>query len=159
VALEAKCENTRSCTADEISFKGFLLRWLATTTILAPFTAERIQKVLKSSAQAAVNQCVGGDNGRMCGFAWASGEYDGHANAGEQMNVLAALSSMLITPEKAPITNDTGGTSKGDVNAGSNEAPVIDFKPIVVGDRVGAAILTTLALGVELGVIGWVLWE
>ncbi|UNI20931.1 Mannan endo-1,6-alpha-mannosidase [Purpureocillium takamizusanense] len=158
VAVEISCENAGTCTTDMLTFKGFVHRWYATITQIAPFTSSTILPVLKKSAAAAVKQCTGGDLGRQCGFKWASGKYDGKTGAGQEMSALAAVSSQLIgkKPVPAPVTSKTGGTSEGNPNAGSGGD---DFqkeeKPITTADRAGAGILTAVVLGSACGMFGW----
>ncbi|KAI0006835.1 glycoside hydrolase family 76 protein [Xylariaceae sp. FL0662B] len=154
-AFEASCE-TGVCTTDMLSFKGYLHRWLAVTTQVAPFVKSRIMGVLRSSTEAAVKQCTGGDNGRMCGFHWSTGVYDGRTGAGQQMNVLAALSSLLVDAADKPLTNSTGGTSKGDPNAGAGKATgLTQDTTVTTGDRAGAGILTALLIGITLASVVW----
>jgi mannan endo-1,6-alpha-mannosidase len=136
-----------------LSFKGYLHRWLAETAILAPYTADQIMPVLRTSTAAAVAQCTGGTNGRFCGFKWSSGTFDGKTGACQQMSVLAALMSLLQTPE--PLTNSTGGSSVGNPNAGTNQTTPAYFAPITTGDRAGAAILTILLLGGTISTFVW----
>ncbi|KAH6604524.1 mannan endo-1 [Trichoderma cornu-damae] len=156
IAYEPSCEGIGTCNTDMVSFKGYLHRWYSTLTQLAPFTADKVLPVLKTSAQAAVKQCTGGALGRQCGFKWSTGVYDGRSGAGQEMNVVGAVSSLLIGQAKVPVTSDTGGTSKGDPNAGSNpnsfQRPVT---PITTGDRAGAGILTAVLVGSISGVLGW----
>ncbi|KAI0376910.1 glycoside hydrolase family 76 protein [Hypomontagnella monticulosa] len=151
---EPSCE-AGVCTTDMLSFKGYVHRWLAVVTQVAPFTRDRIMRLLRSSAQEAVKQCTGGDNGRQCGFHWSTGVYDGKTGAGQQMNVLGALSSLLVQEAKAPVTNSTGGTSIGDPNAGSRSPQLPQDVPVTTGDRAGAGIVTALVLGTTIGGIVW----
>ncbi|KAK3377920.1 glycoside hydrolase [Podospora didyma] len=156
IAYEVACEEHMSCTTDMLSFKGYMHRWLAVVTQIADFTAPQILRVLKTSTEAAVATCTGEANGRTCGFKWNTKAYDGSHGAGQQMNVLGAVSSLLIGQVKAPVTNTTGGTSKGDPNAGSQYDTFNDKKlPPTTGDKAGASILTLLVLGVALGTFGW----
>lgn len=143
---EPSCE-AGVCSTDMLSFKGYVHRWLAVVTQVAPFTKDRIMKLLRSSAELAVKQCTGGANGRQCGFHWTTGVYDGKTGAGQQMNVLGALSSLLVDNAKAPVTNSTGGTSIGDPNAGATSPSLPEAAPITTGDRAGAGIVTALVLG------------
>ncbi|OTB02762.1 glycoside hydrolase family 76 protein [Hypoxylon sp. CI-4A] len=143
---EPSCEAS-GCTTDMLSYKGYVHRWLAVSTQVAPFEKDRIMKLLRSSTEAAVKQCTGGDNGRQCGFHWTTGVYDGVTGAGQQMNVLGALSSLLVGDAKVPVTNSTGGTSKGDPNAGSVAPSLPKDAPVTTGDRAGAGIVTALVLG------------
>jgi len=144
-AFEPSCEG-HECNTDMESYKGYLHRWLASTSLLAPFTRAKIMPLLKSSTRAAVAQCTGGSNGRMCGFHWTSGAFDGEIGASMQMNVLGALSSLLATSQKAPVTNATGGTSVGDPNAGSDKSVLAPLEPLGAGDKAGAAFLTLLLI-------------
>ncbi|OTB01234.1 glycoside hydrolase family 76 protein [Hypoxylon sp. CI-4A] len=154
IAFEPSCENT-GCNADMLSFKGFTHRWMGTVMQIAPFTRDKIFPVLKASTQAAVNQCTGGDNGRFCGFHWNTGAFDNSMGAGQQMNVLGALTSLLSLDAAAPLTNTTGGTSVGDVNAGSDDPLVPELTPITGGDKVGAAIITALLVSLSLSAFAW----
>ncbi|OLN86461.1 Mannan endo-1,6-alpha-mannosidase DCW1-like protein 6 [Colletotrichum chlorophyti] len=156
-AFEVACEAHGTCTTDMLSFKGYVARWMSTLTQIAPYTADVVLPVLKTSAEAAVKQCTGQANGRTCGFKWSSGVYDGTIGAGQQMNVLGAVSSLLIGEAKAPLTNSTGGTSKGDPNAGSHSDSLLvhNSTPITTGDKAGAGILTFLVLGCAVGTFGW----
>jgi mannan endo-1,6-alpha-mannosidase len=159
IAYEIACETQKSCTTDMYSFKGYVARWLSTVTQVAPFTRDQILPILKTSAQAAVKQCTGGDTGRVCGFAWSSGVYDGTYGAGQQMNVLAAVSSLLIGAAASPVTNLTGGTSVGNPLAGSQSIDLGDtLKTIGTGDRAGASILTILVIGGAVSTFGWMSW-
>lgn len=147
IAYEVACESHMSCTTDMLSYKGYLHRWMATTAQIAPYTHDTIMAVLETSTQAAINQCTGGDDGRTCGFQWSSGAFGGSVGAGQTMNVLGAVSSLLIDETHGPLTNKTGGTSVGDPNAGSSSTDnPTEFKPITTGDRAGAGILTVLVL-------------
>lgn len=143
-----------------LSFKGYVHRWLAVVTQIAPFTKETILPVLQKSTQAAVNQCTGGDSGRVCGFYWGSGSFvdpsvDKTSGAGEQMNVLAAVSSLLIEDVAPPVTNSSGGISKGDPNAGTDSTDTPELRPLTTADKAGAGILTFLLLGSAVGTFAW----
>lgn len=165
IAKEPACEDVGTCTSDMLSFKGFVARWMAMTTQLAPFTRDTILPVLRTSAQAAVKTCTGGDSGRMCGFKWHQDTWDGTTGAGHQMNALATLMSLLVTNNEAtasggdggaPVTNATGGTSAGDVAGGYGEKPwERKITPITTADRAGAGILTVLLIGSFTGGAVW----
>lgn len=153
-AFELPCEDRKgACSADMLSFKGYVHRWLSVVTKIAPHTADTILPMLRKSAEAAVSQCTGGETGRRCGFYWSSGQFvdpsvDKTTGAGEAMSVLAAVSSLLIDEAHPPATNRSRGTSRGDVNAGSrSRGAVTPLEPITTGDRAGAAIITMLILG------------
>jgi len=161
IAYEIPCEGRHgACTADMLSFKGYVHRWLAAATKVAPKWEKKILDVLRTSAEAAVKQCTGGETGRKCGFYWREGVYvdtavDKTSGAGEQMSVLAAVSSLLI--DKTPdLANNITGTSKGNPLAGTKSRGVIEpLTPITTGDRAGAAILTILILGIAITTWGW----
>lgn len=139
-----------------LSFKGYVHRWMATTTLIAPFTADVILPVLAKSAQAAVNQCTGGTDGKTCGFQWSSGVFDGSVGAGQTMDVLAAVSSLLIGQSKAPVTNSSGGTSVGNPDAGIGSGSIGDDLPtITTGDRAGAGVLTAVIILTAAAAFGW----
>jgi mannan endo-1,6-alpha-mannosidase len=75
------------------------------------------------------------------------------------MAALSILGTNLLTDAMVPLTNSTGGTSVSDPGAGGGsstptEADVTN-RPITTADRVGAGILTLLAL---VGVIGGAWW-
>ncbi|KUI61650.1 Mannan endo-1,6-alpha-mannosidase DCW1 [Cytospora mali] len=152
-AVERSCEATTiQCTTDMKSFKGYLHRWMASAAQVAPIVSDQIMAVLKNSTVAAVQSCVNGvDNGNgvsdaTCGFRWTTGDYDGDTGAGQQMNVLAALTSLLIEVEPhrvgGPVTNSTGGTSQGNPDAGSEPSFMRPTPPPSTGDKAGAAVLT-----------------
>ncbi|KAK1775946.1 glycosyl hydrolase family 76-domain-containing protein [Copromyces sp. CBS 386.78] len=160
--IELSCETPAAiiCKTDMLSFKGYTHRWMASTAQLAPFTRDTIMRVLRNSTVAAVNSCRGPlHNGRACGFRWTTGGYDGLTGAGQEMNVLAALSSLLAFHEEegldgktgkgAPLTGETGGTSKGDPHAGTGKGGVdpTQLGEVTTGDRVGAWVLTVFTLG------------
>ncbi|KAI0171419.1 glycoside hydrolase family 76 protein [Pestalotiopsis sp. NC0098] len=156
IAFEIACEEHMTCTTDMLSFKGYVHRWMSTITQIAPYTADKILPVLKTSATAGIGQCTGGDNQRTCGFGWAEGTFDGSVGAGQTMNVLGAISSLLIGEAKVPVTNSTGGTSGGNYNAGQDSDSFTNSLPAITqGDRAGAGILTVLILASATGTFGW----
>jgi mannan endo-1,6-alpha-mannosidase len=156
IAVEPSCETARTCTTDMQSFKGFVHRWYATATTIAPFIADQVLPVLSDSANAAIKTCTAGSNGRQCGFVWTNATNDGLLGAGEQMDVLGATSALLVSAVHAPLTAKTGGTSKGNPTAGqSSDNGTPEFSPITTGDRAGAGILTAVVLGCGIGLFVW----
>ena len=158
VAVEPQCEDSITCNTDQSSFKGYLLRWMAQTYLLAPFLASDIQEYLRATGAAAAVACSGasGDTfkgfaGTACGFSWQNGTFDGIVGVGEQMNALSAIMYNLVPTWEGPVTSDTGGTSKGNAAGGSSTKNIGQLKDITAGDRVGAGILTTLVLAGVLG--------
>lgn len=164
IAIEPNCEFHHTCSTDMLTFKGFAHRWLSVVTQIAPYTREKILPKLRSSAEAAVNQCTGGETGRVCGFYWYEGKFvdpaiDQTTGAGEAMSVLAAVSSLLIDSAAPPTTAKTGGISEGDPNAGGrgrykNKG---ELGPITTADRAGAGIITALLLGGIVAVFVWMI--
>ena len=158
--LESACEPTNNCDTDQLSFKAYLSRWMAATTKVAPFTTNFTMTKLRASAQAAAAQCLGGVDGTICGEKWTlNGTYDGTYGVGQQMSALEVIQSNLITKVDAPVTNSTGGTSVGNPSGGSGViSPVgLPVEPVTTEDRVGAGILTTIALTLCLGGTWWII--
>jgi mannan endo-1,6-alpha-mannosidase len=158
VMEEQACEQGNTCDTDQLSFKAYFSAWLASTSILAPFTSTTIAPLLASSAKAAALQCSGPNN--VCGFKWTQGAvYDGTTGVGQQMSALGMIqSSMVQIPGikvVAPVTNSTGGTSVGDAGAGTTTPGMAgvmqDAMKVTMGDKVAASFLTVAVVG---GVIG-----
>lgn len=177
--VEVACENTNTCNNDQRSFKAYLIRWMAATATVAPFTMGYVKQKLAASAQAAAQQCNGGASGTKCGLKWFQrSKYDGSTGPGQQMAALEAVqTNMLFLPQpgrssgastqtsntvqilKGPLTADTGGTSKGDPNAGtipSTWSGRPGQGPIKAGDKAGAAIATILLIGIMSGGAFWI---
>jgi mannan endo-1,6-alpha-mannosidase len=161
IAYEVACEPRLTCSADMFSFKSYLTRWMAQTTLVAPFTRDTILPVLKSSAIAAAKQCSGGTNGQMCGLSWSKGSvWDGTQGVGQQMAAMSVVFTNLLQFDNvqigAPLTNSSGGTSAGNPNAGSQTpSDPAAIKPATPADRAGAGILTTLVLVSVAGLFSW----
>ncbi len=158
IMFEQLCEPSGFCNNDQRSFKGYLTRWMAGTTQMAPYTFDTINPLLVADAAAAAKACVGnpappafkGHAGTACGFRWTTGDFDGSTGVGEQMNALSAVMYTLVGKVAAPVTADTGGTSQGKPDAKAHEE--IGEKPITIGDRVAAGFVTSaIGLGVVAG--------
>lgn len=74
------------------------------------------------------------------------------------MSVLAATMSQLTGYSALPVTSTSGGTSQGNPNAGSDASPYPKQKPVTVGDRVGASILTVVVIGAACSTFMWMGW-
>ena len=160
--VEVACEPEATCNYDQPSFKAYLSRWMAATTQLMPSTYDTIQPLLKTSAQGAAGQCSGGTDGQTCGRTWYSTKWDGKSGVGEQMSALSIIQANLITKVAAPVTQDKGGTSKGDPSAGSSTdgQPSVMLgsiltRKITAGDRAGAGIVTVIICSGLLGSLAW----
>jgi mannan endo-1,6-alpha-mannosidase len=156
VMTEVACEVNNNCDVDQQSFKGYLARWMAATTLVAPFTAQTILPLLKSSAQAAVATCTGGASGSSCGLKWTTGNFDGIMGVGETMAALEVVQSNLVPLVAGPVTASTGGTSQQNPNAGANAGASEPTLHLITGaDKAGAGILTTMVL---LSMVGGSWW-
>ncbi|EEP77943.1 conserved hypothetical protein [Uncinocarpus reesii 1704] len=153
IMFEVACEGINTCDIDQRSFKAYLARWMAATTQLAPFTRDLIMPKLRASAAAAAKACTGGNNGDTCGHKWTTGEFDGSIGVGEQMAAMEVFQSNLIAKVAPPVTESTGGTSKGDPSAGVREDPVPELRDLTTADRAGAWTIT--AVSIVTAIPGW----
>lgn len=160
IMTEVACEPVSRCNLDQQSFKAYFSRWLAAITKWAPHMYDAVMPFLRTSAIAAAKQCVGGDNGRMCGLKWNLDRYDGSTGVGQQMAALEVTLACMISERPGPVTQTTGGTSKGDPGGGGDDigrstprGPT--YTPITAGDRTGAAILTMLMIT---GIVSGIVW-
>ncbi|KAF2141405.1 glycoside hydrolase family 76 protein [Aplosporella prunicola CBS 121167] len=159
IMSEFACEGNEDCNYDQPSFKAYLSRWMAVASQLAPFTAANITAKLRASAAGAAQQCSGGDSGQACGRRWYQSTWDGYTGVGEQMSALSVIQSNLIplTPQQAPLSSGTGGSSAGDPSAGTKNGasnPMV-IQPITTNDKVAAAILTASLL---IGMLSGTFW-
>lgn len=156
VMFEAACERSpqegdQGCNTDQRSFKAYFSRWLAATTQLAPWTADTIIPLLRSSALAAAQSCSGGTDGVTCGTRWWVQGWDGRYGVGEQMCALEVIQSNLVAQAKGPMSGITGGTSKGDASAGSGHAGPPPLDHLSSRDRKGANAVTAILILAMLG--------
>lgn len=100
--MEVACEANGKCDVDQRSFKAYLSRWMAASTLLAPFTAETITPLLTASAKAAISTCTGGPDGNHCGLRWTLGSNDGSLGVGEQMSAMQVVQGQLIASKAGP---------------------------------------------------------
>lgn len=156
ILSEVACERgtPQTCNQDQPSFKAYTSRWLALTTVLAPFTRARIWPRLEQSALGAASQCVGNapglPPGTACGRRWYQSSWDGYYGVGEEMSALSAFQSLLISQAEPPLTHKSGGTSVSDPEAGLESTDFeswIHDRPMTTGDVVGASLLTVLGCG------------
>lgn len=154
IMAEVACESVHLCDLDQQSFKAYLARWMAATTKWAPWTYDYAKPLLDASAIAAAQQCMGGDNGRMCGLQWAtnSGKWDGTTGIGQQMAAMEVVLATMIHNASAPMTGSTGGTSIGNPDAGTTAGSADglslpeSMRPITKADVAGACIMTIMAM-------------
>jgi mannan endo-1,6-alpha-mannosidase len=157
VMIEVACENNGKCDVDQRSFKAYLARFMAYTAVVAPWTQQYIDPLLKASAQAAVKQCNAGANQTTCGLRWVdNGVNDGSTGVGEQMAALEVVQSLLYTTVAGPATQKAGGISVSDPNAGASAPNTpITFNSVTTGDKAGASILTLIVLVAILAGAWW----
>ena len=158
---EVACEGPGTCDTDNYSFKAYLARWMVASIKYAPYLHDSVMTRISASASAAALQCSGGNNGQMCGQKWTQeAKWDGTTGVGQQMGALAVIQANLIDQVFVPVTNKTGGTSQGNVNAGgggSGSASQPSYLTDVIGskDKAGAGVLTTLVLITVIGGAWW----
>ncbi|KAI9650792.1 hypothetical protein NHQ30_000823 [Ciborinia camelliae] len=166
IITEQACEIPNTCDTDQLSFKAYFTAWLASTSILAPFTSKTIFPLLQTNAKAAAGQCSGPNN--ACGFKWTQATYDGNTGIGQQMSALGGIQNAMVAVPGAdnsrnvPVTNSTGGTSVGNSNAGGGTTGKTSMKVEIVitqGDRVGAGFATVAVLLSVLGGAGFMVLE
>lgn len=169
IAAEVACEPpvTQTCNNDEPSFKAYMIRWLAVTAQLVPWTHDTIMPRIQASAQGAAGQCSGTANGltNACGRRWYQTTWDGFNGVGEEMSALSVVQNLLIDTVAPPVTGlpHGGGTSVGNPSAGTGESDADELgnseytSPITTGDRAGAGILTALALILVIGGTWWMI--
>lgn len=77
------------------------------------------------------------------------------------MSALSVVQANLIQKVKPPVTEQIGGTSKGDPTAGTHGGSPDPLEPlltrkITMGDRAGAGIITALVLAGLLVTMWWI---
>lgn len=83
--MELQCEEKLICDQDQKSFKAYVSRWMAVTSLLVPSTTAQILPKLQASAMGAAGQCSG--TGNVCGEQWYTTAYDGTTGVGEEVSV------------------------------------------------------------------------
>jgi mannan endo-1,6-alpha-mannosidase len=96
------CEQAGTCNVDQLSFKAYLSRWLAATSVVLPSTAGTIIPLLQASANGAVASCVGGPGSATCGTKWFTNTWDGTQGAGQQMAALEVVHGLLAGSAPVP---------------------------------------------------------
>lgn len=157
--VEQMCEAAGNCNTDQLSYKSLLIRWMAETAKLAPFTATDIQKRLATTCPAAASCCKCGDSGTQCGFSWTKpGTCDGSYGIGQQLNALQAVQVNLENLVGGAV-NSSGGISQGNANAGGgndNPSTMQALRPATTGDKAGASILSIIVVVAFVGGAVWI---
>ena len=104
IMFEAQCELSSTCNVDQMSMKAYLARWLASTSILAPFTAGRVGTLLRTSAIGAAAACTGGPYGNTCGMKWYINGSDGTSGVGQQLSAMEVMYALLVNETEPPMT-------------------------------------------------------
>ncbi|KAJ2902590.1 glycoside hydrolase family 76 protein [Zalerion maritima] len=120
IMFEQACETVGTCNVDMKSFKGYLARFMWSTTKMLPALTDRINSVLTVSATAAAQACTGGDNGTVCGQKWYVGGFDGETGLGQQMGALEIIQGLLVQEADAPYAS----SEIEDVRPSAAAAPV-----------------------------------
>lgn len=155
IMFEAQCELDSSCNVDQLSKKAYLARWLAGTSILAPWTAGRIGALLKASAAGAAAACTGGIDGQSCGFRWYTGGYDDNTGVGQQLSAMEIMYSLLVNQTAPPKTlsnvhirdapDNLTVTASGSPDPEPSRRPLHDGQP-PLGTAPGPVFLFTLTI-------------
>lgn len=153
IMYESTCqsENQMTCNTDQRVFKAIFSRMLGYTAVLAPFTIDTVDPLIEASATAAAKSCSGGTDGHTCGLNWFKGSWDGQYGLGEQASALEIMNQLLIHERPPPLTEKTGGSARGDPNAGLNVSTtnVLQKKLTITGsDKAGAGVITAVVIGV-----------
>lgn len=120
---------------------------MAASAQVAPFILDQVMPKLRTSASAAARTCTGGSDHSTCGMKWTSGQWDQSDDVGVQMSVLEVMQATLVGGVAPPVTEDNGGTSKGDPSAGTESGgprPHSRRTDTSTANRAGAGILTIL---------------
>lgn len=102
IMFEQQCETASVCNTDQQSFKAYLSRWMAKTSVLVPTVAGTIWPLLQASAEGAAQSCSGSDNGLTCGTKWYTGKWDGTSGLGQELAALEVIDSLLIGSTPGP---------------------------------------------------------
>ncbi|KAL2404009.1 Mannan endo-1,6-alpha-mannosidase DCW1 [Exophiala dermatitidis] len=158
IMYELQCEEAKNCNQDQKSFKAYLARWMAVTSLIVPSTADSIKPKLAASASGAAGQCSGGDSGRKCGMQWYTTTWDGTNGVGQEMSALSVIGANLIDASMSPLSLRTGAKSESDPDAGSDAStdPTANYKKITTKDKAGAGILTILVVFFVIGGAVWI---
>ncbi|CAL5872721.1 uncharacterized protein PFLUO_LOCUS6988 [Penicillium psychrofluorescens] len=168
VMFELSCDGFIKTCFDSNNFlmKGWTTSWLALTATLVPQTYSQILPKLQASAGGAAKACSGSTlGGNECGESWVTGSFDGRAGMEPEISAGNCFAANLIAFNNnianGPLTQTTGGNSKGNPNAGKNgNNGGTTLRPITTGDRAGAGILTVGFVAGWVALMAWlVLFE
>jgi mannan endo-1,6-alpha-mannosidase len=165
ILFEAQCELDYSCNVDQLSMKAYLSRWLASTSLLAPWTAGRIGSILRPSALGAAASCTGPPDGNTCGVRWYTNYFDNRTGVGQQLSAMEVMYALLVNETTPPATlpnvviqlapDNISTTSATPTAEGTNEPtsrPLFDSQQ-GIGAKLRATCIT-LSLGLAMACVG-----
>ncbi|KAG0675840.1 hypothetical protein C6P40_001509 [Pichia californica] len=158
IIYEHMCQESGTCNTDQRSFKSIFSRCLGQAAVLVNSYQSKIMSLIDKSAEGAALSCSGGSDGHTCGINWSYGSWDGWYGLGEQISALEIIQNTIVLQVDAPYTNDTGGSSTGNVNAGLDTYETSNDNEITVSnkDKAGAGVLTAIVLIIFVGLCTWV---
>ncbi|KAG5362815.1 Mannan endo-1,6-alpha-mannosidase DCW1 [Yarrowia sp. B02] len=161
IMVEIACQQkTITCNSDQRTFKGIFSSLLGQTAQMVPTLASDIMWYLRASAMAAARTCSGGRDGHTCSLNWLTGQYSNdYIGLGEQLSAMEVIQNTQVLLSSGPLTDITGGTSKGNGSAGAmgfHPFGADEAHPLNIGggDRAGAAIITVI-VGIMMIAAGW----
>lgn len=163
VMFEAYCELEGTCNVDQLSMKAYLIRWMAGTSLLAPFTAPRVREILRASAPGAAAAC-----NPACGSKWYINGSDGTSGLGQQLAVMELFYALLADEATPPKTSPAVSIQPQPSNIAETLAtatasiptPSASSRPLFDGPKgtaVSASVSSTLSI-VALGILQFILW-
>ncbi|KAL1636226.1 hypothetical protein SLS56_001205 [Neofusicoccum ribis] len=148
IAYEPACELIDTCNTDQLSFKAYLARWMAKTSVLAPAIDNgQVMPLLRASALGAATACSGEADGTSCGYRWYIGGYDGKVGVGPQLAAMEVIQALLIGQAPAPATQQSahGGTTPQPSTPVATPAPTTLLTSAIPSSTTTAAPATTPA--------------
>ncbi|KAK1622271.1 family 76 glycoside hydrolase [Colletotrichum phormii] len=157
------------CPTDTLFYKGYMHRRLSSATQLAPFLVDKWLPALKTSAEAAIKQCEPGNStvSNRCGFYWDSGKFvdpqvHNTTGIGEGLNVLAAVSNLLIRDAKEPIfeaVRSGGSSSNSPSGTLGASSPTSTTSQTTTPESGGGQLETDFKMSLFLGSIILLAWS
>lgn len=94
---------------------------------------------------------------------WTIEANDGSYGVGQQMDALEVILGNMISEVTSPVTSNSGGTSQGDVSAGTGSGSSVtdvsgSYYDITTGDKAGAGVLTAVVALITLCSAAWSIW-
>ena len=104
ILFEAACELDSSCNTDQWSMKAYVARWMATSSVVAPYISGRVGQLLRTSAIGAASACTGGLYGNTCGSKWYVNGFNNITGLGQQLSALDVVTGLLVNSSAPPRT-------------------------------------------------------